>query len=131
MSREQMNASAESELLLSRPGRKSDFHAPLACVPAVASYLVTPLLSGLYPSPWVSFHKSMWVPASALSESLASLPGEQGGLKDPRLHMCIAPGNRKCSVSTSSYCSCSNIRSPNFDDNQSLLTLQPFLLLSP
>lgn len=53
-----MNASAESELLLSRPGRKSDFHSSLACITAVASYLVTPLLSGLYPSPGWAFTKA-------------------------------------------------------------------------
>lgn len=40
--------------------------------------------------------------------------------------MCNAPGNRKYSVSSSSYCPCSNIRAPNFVGNQSLLTLQPF-----
>ena len=78
------------------------------------------------PFSWVSFHKSMWVPASVLSENLRSLPAEQGGVKDSRLHMRNAPGNRKSSVSASSYCSCSNIRAPNFDDNQSVLTLQPF-----
>ena len=78
------------------------------------------------PFSWVSFHKSMWVPASVLSENLRSLPAEQGGVKNSRLHMRNAPGNRKSSVSASSYCSCSNIRAPNFDDNQSVLTLQPF-----